>query len=124
MAIATTPRNDIVEVSAVKAVSKSDTKGNDAGTLNRSKSSTMARHPRRAAQQAVRHNSLPIHLPIMGEVVLPAKDELAYLGGVAALAIVGVVEWPIAVVLGVGKLLSTAHHHKILSEFGEALEAA
>jgi hypothetical protein len=124
MATGTTARNDIVKASAAKAASKSDTKGNNAGTPNRSKLSAMAGHPRRAAEQALRHNSVQIHLPVMGEVILPAKDELAYLGGIVALAVVGVVEWPIAAVLGAGHLLASSRHHKILSEFGEAMEAA
>jgi hypothetical protein len=124
MATRTTARNDITKASAVKAASRSDTMGNDAGTPNRSRSSAMAGHPRRAAEQALRHNSVQVHLPIMGKVVLPAKDELAYLGGVVALAIVGVVEWPIAAVLGAGHILAASHHHKMISEFGEALEAA
>lgn len=120
----TTAGNNTAKASTVTVASKPDTKGNDAGTPNRGKSSATARHPRLAAEQAVRHNSVQVHLPIVGEVMLPAKDELAFLGGVAALAIVGIMEWPVAAVLGTGHLLANNRHHKLVREFGEAMEEA
>lgn len=81
-------------------------------------------HALMAAERAVRHNSLHLQLPILGEVRLPAAEEVAFIGGVAALAIVGVLEWPVAVLLGVGHGLATVRHNKLLRSFGEALEEA
>jgi hypothetical protein len=57
-------------------------------------------------------------------VRLPAADELTFLGGLAALAALGLLEWPIALLLGAGHELATSKHHSLLRNFGEALEAA
>ena len=75
-----------------------------------------------AAEQAVRRNTLHLQLPIVGELELPAAEEVAYIGGVTVLAVVGVLEWPVAVLLGIGHGLATARHNKMLRAFGEALE--
>jgi hypothetical protein len=71
----------------------------------------------------VRRNSLRVRVPIVGQVTVPVED-LAFLGGVATLAVVGVLEWPIALLLGVGHSLATAKHSKTVNAFGQALEAA
>lgn len=80
------------------------------------------RHALTAAERAVRRDTMHIRLPIVGELQLPAREEVAFLGGVAALAVVGVLEWPVALLLGVGHELATSHHNKLLRAFGEALE--
>jgi hypothetical protein len=77
-----------------------------------------------AAERAVQRNSLQVRLPIAGEVQLPAPDEIAYIGGVAVLAMVGMLEWPVAILLGVGHGLAGLRHRKLLRSFGEALEEA
>jgi hypothetical protein len=81
-------------------------------------------HALGAAERAVQRNSLQVRLPIAGEVQLPAPDEIAYIGGVAVLAIVGVLEWPVAVLLGVGHAMAGLRHRKLLRAFGQALEEA
>ena len=63
-------------------------------------------------------------LPLLGKVKLPATDELAFLGGVGVLAVVGAIEWPIAAVLVAGHTLACSHRNKVVREFGEALESA
>jgi hypothetical protein len=40
------------------------------------------------------------------------------------LAVFGVLDWPVAAVLGIGHLLAEDHHHRVLAEFGEALGKA
>jgi hypothetical protein len=77
-----------------------------------------------AAERAVRRNSLHVQLPIVGELQMPAAEEVAFIGGVTALAVVGVLEWPVAVLLSIGHGLATARHNKLLRAFGEALEEA
>jgi hypothetical protein len=77
-----------------------------------------------AAEQAVRQNSLEIRVPIVGEVHLPPAEDVVFIGGVAVLAVVGLVEWPMAVLLGVAHGLATNRHNKMLRAFGEALETA
>jgi hypothetical protein len=65
-----------------------------------------------------------VRLPLLGELKLPAKEQLGYLAGVGALAAIGMVEWPVAAVLGLGHILAAERNHKILADFGEALEEA
>ena len=81
-------------------------------------------HAALAAERAVQRNSTHVELPFMGVVHLPAKEELAFIGGVTVLAVAGVLEWPVAVLLGIGHTLSTNRHNKLMTEFGEALEEA
>lgn len=81
-------------------------------------------HPRQAAETAERHHSVQVSLPLLGTMRLPATDELAFLGGVAALAVIGALEWPVAVAVGAGHALAAKHRNKVVREFGEALEAA
>jgi hypothetical protein len=83
-----------------------------------------AGHPRAAAAKATRRNSTEVTVPLLGTVKLPAPDELAFLGGVGVLAVIGAIEWPVAVVLGAGHALAAGHRNKVLREFGEALEKA
>jgi hypothetical protein len=63
-----------------------------------------------------------LHLPVVGDVGLPPVSEVAFYGGVVVLAAVGLVEWPVAILLGVGHQLATNSHFKSLREFGQALE--
>ena len=60
----------------------------------------------------------------IGPVRVPSPDRLAFYGGIAALALFGIVEWPVALVIGIGHLLADDHHHKLLADFGEALGEA
>jgi hypothetical protein len=85
-------------------------------------SESTAGRPRAAADKATRRNSTEVTVPFLGTVKLPAADELAFLGGVGVLAVVGAIEWPVAVVLGAGHALAANHRNKVLREFGEALE--
>jgi hypothetical protein len=54
-------------------------------------------------------------------VRLPEPQRLAFYGGIATLAVLGIVDWPVAVVLGIGHMLAVDHQHKCLAQFGEAL---
>jgi hypothetical protein len=81
-------------------------------------------HAVAAAERAVRRDSVHMDLPIIGTLRLPAPDEVAFVGGVAVLVMIGVVEWPIGVALGVGHALATNRRNRVLRSFGEALEEA
>jgi hypothetical protein len=70
-----------------------------------------------------RHSS-HVQLPLIRTLTRPGKDQLAYLGGIGALVVLGVVDWPIEAVLGIGHLLASERNHRILGDFGEALEDA
>ncbi|MCW2534970.1 MAG: hypothetical protein JWQ26_669 [Modestobacter sp.] len=79
-----------------------------------------------AVQHAVDVNTthLDFHLGDTAiEISLPPTDTLAFYAGLAAAAALGVVEWPIALVTGVGHLLSEDRHNRTLHTLGEALDA-
>ncbi len=86
---------------------------------------TQSRRAQRAAELVIEKHTLRVTLPDdLGTVRLPEPERLAYYGGIAALAAFGILDWPVAVVLGIGHLLAEDHHHKVLAEFGEALSDA
>jgi len=71
------------------------------------------------------NHTLRVTLPDnLGAIRLPEPERLAFYGGIVALAAFGILEWPVAAVLGIGHLLADDHHHKCLCEFGEALAEA
>lgn len=79
--------------------------------------------PRAAAEQAVSSNTMTV---LVGDrrLELPPVDQLAFLAGLGFLAAFELIEWPIALAIGVGHELARSRHGKVLREFGEALEAA
>ncbi|MDX6237960.1 MAG: hypothetical protein QOG10_2775 [Kribbellaceae bacterium] len=79
---------------------------------------------RLAALQAIEQNSVRLNLPCVGTVTLPPPQHLAFYGGIAAVAALGFLEWPVAAVLAAGHLLAEDHHHRLIHDFGEALEEA
>lgn len=60
----------------------------------------------------------------MGQVCLPPLDQVVFLGGIATLALLSMIEWPVAGVLAVGHILAHNRHHALLRDFGEALDHA
>ena len=77
-----------------------------------------------ALLHAIEKNYPRVVLPVLGELHLPPPQQLAWYGGLATLAVVGVLEWPVAAAIGIGHLLSQQHHVQVLRDFGEALEEA
>jgi hypothetical protein len=77
---------------------------------------------REAARGAVSTNGVSLDLPLVGHLDLPPPYHLVWYAGVATLAAIEVIEWPIAAILAVGKALADNHHSRVLMEFGEALE--
>jgi hypothetical protein len=77
----------------------------------------------RAAHEAATRNSIQLRMPVIGAMTLPPPQHLAFYGGLAALAAVEIIEWPVAVALGIGKALADQHSNHALEDFGEALEA-
>ncbi len=78
--------------------------------------------PQPAAQVALDRNSVRLPLPLGRSVSLPPPQHLAWYAGVGALAVLEIVEWPVAAVLAVGHLLVNQHQSKVLNDFGEALD--
>ena len=57
-------------------------------------------------------------------LALPAPEHLAFYAGIGAMAVLGVMEWPVVAALVVGHTLVNTQHSKILQSLGEALEEA
>ncbi len=79
---------------------------------------------REAVQKIREGESFVVNLPMMGQVEIPRPEQLAYFGGLAALAAFELIDWPVAVVIAAGHFLASSHHNKILEELGEAMEDA
>src|SRR3979490_230045 len=62
-----------------------------------------------------------LRLPGVGEVILPPPRRLAYFVGLGALAAIDLIEWPIALVIVAGHLLSDKHVSRIARGVGEAV---
>ena len=77
-------------------------------------------------REAVEHirsgESFALNLPLMGRVSVPRPDQLAYYGGLLALAAFEIIDWPVAVAVAAGHLLSQNQHNQILEQMGEAFE--
>jgi hypothetical protein len=77
-----------------------------------------------AARRVVEGGHVHVHLPFVGEIGLPSTEEAVYVGGLATLAALGLLEWPIAILLGIGHHLAMSGHDKGIRAFGEALDEA
>lgn len=95
-------------------------------TRHRSTGTELRGPSRHAAQRAVDANSSHIHFTIEGttvDITLPPVDKLAFYAGLGAAAAVGVIEWPIALVTGLGHLLADDRRNRTVRALGEALDA-
>jgi hypothetical protein len=66
-----------------------------------------------------------VRVPIVdATVTLPPADRATFYVGLGALAAVELIEWPVAVVVGVGHYLATRSRSTAGKELGEAAESA
>jgi hypothetical protein len=79
---------------------------------------------REAVQKIREGETFVVNLPLLGQTEIPRPEQLAYFGGLAALAALELIDWPVALVIAAGHLLASNHHNKILEELGEAMEEA
>ena len=77
---------------------------------------------REAVKQIREGESFAVNLPVVGKVDIPRPEQIAYYGGLAALAALEIIDWPVAVVIVAGHVLASNHRSKILEELGEAME--
>jgi hypothetical protein len=57
-----------------------------------------------------------LQLPMVGRVPFPRPDQLAFYGALAALVAVELVEWPVAVAIGVGHAVVSTRPERNTSE--------
>lgn len=61
-----------------------------------------------------------VRLPVVGRVHVPPPEQLAFYGALGLLAAIQVIDWPVALAVGVGHAVTTRH----LARQGEEPEAA
>jgi len=79
---------------------------------------------RDAVERVREAQSFTVTLPVVGRVRVPRPEQLAFYGALGALAAVEIIEWPVALVLGVGHALMQNEHSRVAQGVGEALEEA
>ena len=65
-----------------------------------------------------------VHVPVVGEVMIPPPDRVAYYAGVGVMAALGLIEWPLALVVAAGHVLADQQVFSRLRGLGEAAESA
>jgi hypothetical protein len=75
-----------------------------------------------AVQKIREGETFAVNLPVVGQLEIPRPEQLAYYGGLAALAVFELIDWPVALVIAAGHLLASNHHNRLLEELGEAME--
>ncbi len=75
-----------------------------------------------AVEKVRQGETFVVNLPLIGQTEIPRPEQLAYYGGLAALAAFELIDWPVALVIAAGHLLAANHHNKLLEELGEAME--
>jgi hypothetical protein len=81
---------------------------------------------KRAAARAVAANTTQLDFHVGRTEVhlqLPPPDKLAFYAGLAAVAALGVIDWPVAVLTGLGHMLTDDRHNRTLRALGEALDS-
>jgi hypothetical protein len=86
------------------------------------KKTRRATSQREAVEYIRKGETFAVNLPVVGQVQVPRPDQLAYYGGLAALAAFELIDWPVAVVIAAGHILASNHHNRVLEELGEAME--
>lgn len=62
-----------------------------------------------------------VPVPGLGAVEL-SRPDLVFVGGIVALSAFGLLEWPIALVMGAGHLLAADRSNRGARQLGEAME--
>lgn len=65
-----------------------------------------------------------IHFEGLGTITLPGIDTLAFVAGVGVIAALGLLEWPIAALFALVRILTAVSGNAILNGLGEALALA
>ncbi|MFZ0832147.1 MAG: hypothetical protein WAM92_03505 [Mycobacterium sp.] len=64
---------------------------------------------REAAKLVEAAQKFSIRLPLIGKVSVPPPDQLAFYGALGLLAAVELIDWPVALAIGVGQAVMARH---------------
>ncbi len=78
---------------------------------------------RDASRRVAAAQRFAIRLPLVGTVHVPPPDQLAFYGVLGGLAVLELIDWPVALAMGLGSAL-VARHFSELEEREEELQAA
>lgn len=98
-----------------------------ADTSGRPEQATRYGQHQQAARQAVDANSSHVRFRLGDtavDVTLPPLDKITFYAGLSAAVALGIIEWPIAALTGLGHLLTDDRRNRTLHALGEALDAA
>lgn len=70
---------------------------------------------------SIQRGPIRIHFEGLGTITLPSLDTLAFLGGVGVIAALGLIEWPLAALFALVRLLTSITGNAILNGLGDAL---
>lgn len=68
--------------------------------------------------------SLDLRLPMIGHVRIPRASHVAFYGGLAGLAALQILEWPMTLMLVAAHALTEQEHSRLVANFGDALQEA
>lgn len=77
-----------------------------------------SRSHREVSRQVRDADRFALQLPVVGRVPFPRPDQLAFYGALAGLVVVELVDWPVAVAIGVGHALISGRPEQKSSESG------
>jgi hypothetical protein len=80
--------------------------------------------PEMSVRAALGREKIFVKLPLVGAVDLPSGPHLVWFAGAAALAALDFVEWPVAVLMMVGKALSDSERSETVRTLGGVMEGA
>ena len=78
---------------------------------------------RDASKRVAEARRFSVRLPLVGTVRVPPPDQLAFYGVLGGLAVLELIDWPVALAMGLGSAL-VARHFSELEDREEQLEAA
>jgi hypothetical protein len=64
---------------------------------------------RDAARRVAQAKTFAVRLPVVGRVPVPPPDQLAFYGALGLLAALELIDWPVAVAIGVGQAVVARH---------------
>jgi len=63
---------------------------------------------------------ITLRLPVLGTVRVPEPQRLTCYAAMGALGVLGVLEWPVALVLAGGHALASDRNNRAVQQFGDA----